>query len=47
MTLERLGENDVTSIRRLMVELERLVACYAGEPVAIECVKYWAVEESC
>lgn len=44
-----MGENDVTSIRRLVAELERLEERFSGDPVAIEAleaVKYWAIEES-
>ena len=44
-----MGENDVTSISRLMEELDRLIERYRGEPVAVEAleaVKYWAIEES-
>lgn len=44
-----MGENDVTSIRRLVEELERLEERFASEPAAIEAleaVKFWAIEES-
>lgn len=46
-----MGWNDVTSISRLMDELERLIEDerFADEPKAIEAleaVKWWAIEES-
>lgn len=44
-----MGENDVTSIRRLMDELDRLMERFADSQEAIEAleqVKFWAIEES-